>query len=204
LLVSIVYLAVVLLPPLRAEWLFRRAVAAHTQGFELTDQAVAADTFSAKTPYQAANMLTQVYQARGMNDPAFLDRAAGFADIAIERNPADFKPLRLRAKINVIRSEQTEGKAKEAALKKAFEDLQQAVARYPGSGKLHSLLANVAEQLGKNDIALCHYRTAVAIEDAYRAQFRIMYPDRKIISRLGEETYTEAKAKIEQLEKNIP
>jgi tetratricopeptide (TPR) repeat protein len=200
LILSIAYLAVVLLPPLRAEWLFRRAVAAQTQGFELTDKAIAADALSAKTPFQAANMLTQVYQSRGMSDQAFLDRARGFVDIAIERNPADFKPWRLRAKINVIRSEQTEGQAKEAALQKAFEDLQQAVARYPGSGNLHSLLANVAEQLGRETIALCHYQTAVSIEDAYRAQFRIMYPDRDtVISRLGEIAYQEAKAKIKEL-----
>jgi tetratricopeptide (TPR) repeat protein len=204
-LVSIVVLTVVLLPPLRAEMVFRQAVASGTRGFELTDKAIAADTFSAKTSLQAANLLTQVYQSRSMNDQAFLNRAAGFADIAISRNPADFKPWRLRAKISVIRSEQTEGEAKQAALEQAFDDLQQALARYPGSGKLHYLLANVAEQLGQNDIALCHYQTAVQIEDAYRAQFKVMYPDREtIISRLGETAYTEAKAKIEQLKKNTP
>jgi len=198
-LVGIVYLGVVLLPPLRAELLFRQAVAANTQGFALTDKAIAADTLSAKMPYQAANMLTQVYQGRGMNDQAFLDRAAGYADIAAQRNRADFKPWRLRAKINVIRSEQTDGEPKQAALQKAFEDLQQAVARYPGSGKLNYLMANVAEQLGKNDIALCYYQTAVKIEDAYRAQFKVMYPGRDIISRLGEDAYTDAKEKVAQL-----
>jgi O-antigen ligase len=203
-LVSIVYLAVALLPPLRAEAMFKRAVASGTQGFELTDKAIAADALSAKTPYQAANMLTQVYQARGMNDPAFLDRVAGFADIAIGRSGADFKPWRLRAKINVIRSEQTEDEAKQAALQKAFEDLQQAIARYPGSGKLHYLLANVAELLGKKTIALCHYQVAVDIEDAYREQFKIMYPGRDIISRLGKTDYTDAKAKIQELQKNTP
>jgi hypothetical protein len=44
----------------------------------------------------------------------------------------------------------------------------------------------VAEKLGRNDIALNHYQAAVDIEDAYRTQFRIMYPERKtVISRLG-------------------
>ncbi|MHC4526110.1 MAG: hypothetical protein ACYSU8_11355, partial [Planctomycetota bacterium] len=100
--------------------------------------------------------------------------------------------------------EQTEGKTKETSLQKAFDDLQQAIARYPGSGKLHSLLANVAEQLGRPEIALCHYQTAVEIEDAYREQFKIMYPEREtIISRLGETAYTDAKAKIEELQKQI-
>jgi len=53
--------------------------------------------------------------------------------------------------------------------------------------------------LGQKTIALCHYQMAVDIEDAYRAQFKIMYPGRAIISRLGEETYTEAKSKINEL-----
>lgn len=203
-LVSVVYCAVVLLPPIRADHFFRWAVVEKTQGFELTDKAVAADTLSAKTPFRAANMLTQVFQSRGVNDQSFLDQAAKFADIAIQRSPADFKHWRLRAKINVIRSEQTEGKTKETSLQKAFDDLQQAIARYPGSGKLHSLLANVAEQLGRDDVALCHYQTAVDIEDAYREQFKIMYPDREtVISRLGETAYTDAKAKIEELQKQI-
>ncbi|MHC4783052.1 MAG: hypothetical protein ACYTE0_08380, partial [Planctomycetota bacterium] len=61
----------------------------------------------------------------------------------------------------------------------------------------------IAEQLGRNDAALKHYQTAVDIEDAYRAQFRIMYPERKtVISRLGNATYTEAKSKISELQKN--
>jgi hypothetical protein len=46
---------------------------------------------------------------------------------------------------------------------------------------------------------------AVDIEDAYRAQFRIMYPERETpISRLGETDYTDAKAKIQELQKNNP
>ena len=82
----------------------------------------------------------------------------------------------------------------------AFDDLGQAVNRYLGSGKLHYLLANVAEQLKRETIALCHYQIAVEIEDAYRGQFRIMYPEREtVISRLGDTAYTDAKVRIEEL-----
>ena len=202
--VSIVYLAVVLLPPLWAGTLLKRALTGSMQNRTPITKVLVADVLSAKVPYQAANFMTQSYQSQKMNHQAFLDRIEGLAGMAIQRNPADFKPWRLRAKINIIRSEQTQGEVKQAALEQAFEDLQQAIARYPGSGKLHYQMASVAEQLGRNDIALCHYRTAVDIEDAYRAQFRIMYPDRDIISRLGATAYTDAKAKIDQLQKNIP
>ena len=82
----------------------------------------------------------------------------------------------------------------------AFDDFQQAVNRYPGSDKLHFYLAGVAEKLNRLDVALCHYQMAVDVEDAYRAQFRIMYPERKtVISRLGNANYDEAKAKIKEL-----
>jgi hypothetical protein len=199
---GIVTLSVVLIPPLRAEALLRRAMTGSAAGFSLMDEAVAADTLSAGTPYRAAALLTQVYPSQNVDNPGFLDRAAGYANIAIRRSPADFKAWRLRGQINVIGAEQTEGPAKQAALEKALDDFQHAVARYPGSGKLHYRLAAVAEQLGRDAVARCHYRTAVDIEDAYRAQFRVMYPGRDIISRLGDDAYQEAKAKIEALQQN--
>lgn len=199
-LVSIAYVSVVLLPPMRAEKFVKQAMKDNSSRIELVEAAIAADSLSPKTAFQAASVCTQSYQRMRIKDQRMLDQAITFADIAIKRSPADFKFWRLRAKLHVIRSEQTEGQAKKAALQKAFADLQQAIARYPGSGKLHYLLASVAEQLGRDDIALCHYQIAVDIEDAYRAQFRIMYPDREtVFSRLGEAEYRKAKNKVEQL-----
>ena len=142
-------------------------------------------------------MFKQVYQQQPTKDSRFIDKGLEFAHVAAARNPADFKPWRLLAQINVLFAEQAEGEQKEKYLQMGFDDLQQAIRRYPGSGKLHYLLANVAEQLSRNDVALTHYRTAVEIENAYRAQFRIMYPERKtVISRLGNDIYTEAKSKL--------
>ena len=52
-------------------------------------------------------------------------------------------------------------------------------------------------------MAVCYYQIAVNIENAYRQQFKSMYPDRDtIISRLGDDAYTDAKAKIQALQKN--
>ncbi|MHC5121178.1 MAG: hypothetical protein ACYSO7_06660, partial [Planctomycetota bacterium] len=99
--------------------------------------------------------------------------------------------------IELLLAFQAEGEEKEKHLQAAFDDFQQAIKRYPGSGKLHYNLANIAEELGRGNVALMHYQTAVKIEDAYRAQFRIMYPERKtVISRLGNTAYENAKSKL--------
>jgi tetratricopeptide (TPR) repeat protein len=132
--------------------------------------------------------------------PDWLQKASHYAQIAADRNPESFKPWRLQGQINLLLTEQTEGEQKQTYLKTAFDAYQEAVNRYSGSDKLHFDLATVAEKLGRNDIALHHYQAAVDIEDAYRTQFRIMYPERKtVISRLGNADYIEAKSRIETL-----
>jgi hypothetical protein len=204
-LIGIVYLMVVLLPPIRAEHLFMQAVGDDVRRVELIESAIAADSLSFKTAYQAGGMFCQAYQQQGIvKDKRFLEKAAEWAHIAAQRNPANFKPWRLLGRINVLFAEQAEGGQKEQYLQNAFGDLQQAIVCYPGSGKLHYNLANVAEQLGRNDDALAHYSRAVQIEDAYRAQFRVMYPEREtVISRLGNTPYENAKANIEKLKKPL-
>ena len=197
---GIIYLAFVLLPPIRAERHFKRAMGDDARRIELIEKAIATDWLSSKTAYRTAGSFKQAYQQqRGNKDKRFLEKAADFASIAASRNRADFKPWRLLGEIEILLAEQAKGEQKQRYLQRAFGDLQKAISRYPGSGKLHYDLAVIAEQLGRNDIALTHYRTAVKIEDAYRSQFRIMYPDRKtVISRLGETNYTQAKSKINE------
>jgi hypothetical protein len=89
-----------------------------------------------------------------------------------------------------------------------FASLQQAVAWadktllcYPACDRILLLRAQLSEQLGRNDLALRDYRRTVETEDAYRAQFRIMYPNRPLVSRLGEKNYKDAKSRIAELEK---
>jgi tetratricopeptide (TPR) repeat protein len=84
-------------------------------------------------------------------------------------------------------------------LTKAFDSANRAVELYPGAGRLRIELAKIAEKLGKTDLAIQQYKKAVEIEDAYRHQFRIMYPDREIFSRLGEEKYNSAKQRLKFL-----
>ena len=42
-------------------------------------------------------------------------------------------------------------------------------------------------------------KKAIEIEDAYRTQFKIMYPGKKVFSRLGQENYNSAKNKLKKL-----
>jgi hypothetical protein len=63
----------------------------------------------------------------------------------------------------------------------------------------HIIAAMVNGADGKTDAAIANYKRAVEIEDSYRRQFEIMYPGRKIFSRLGEEKYQLAKQKIKSL-----
>ena len=79
------------------------------------------------------------------------------------------------------------------------EQLKEAVRLYPGSGRLNFRLAELAETIGEDETALAHYLKAVEIEDSYRVQFRIMYPDREMFSRLGEKKYRSAMERIGRL-----
>jgi hypothetical protein len=63
-------------------------------------------------------------------------------------------------------------------------------------------LAQIAEKLGKTEIAIEQYRKAIEIEDSFRRQFQMMYPERReIVSRLGEEKYQFAVKRIKELSK---
>ena len=94
-LVGIVHLTVVIIPPMRAENLFKRAILDDIRRIELVEAAITADSLSSKTAYQAAGIFRQAYQQQRVKDSCFLDKALEFAHVAAARNPADFKPRRL-------------------------------------------------------------------------------------------------------------
>ncbi len=72
---------------------------------------------------------------------------------------------------------------------------------YPGCERLHFELAKIAEQLGKTDLAHQEYKQTIEIEDSFRSQFKMMYPNREIVSRLGEDKYQFATERIKTLKK---
>jgi O-antigen ligase len=118
---------------------------------------------------------------------------------AIRRNGADFKNFERLTEVYILLAEISGAAQRSACLNQAFDSAQSAVERYPGLGRLHLQLAQIAEQLGKTDIALAHYKRTVEIEDSFRDQFARMYPSHEVLSRLGEEKYQFAKQKAESL-----
>jgi len=117
---------------------------------------------------------------------------------AIERNRADYKNFEWLADVYCLLAETSGEQTKVGWLNKGFEAAENAVERYPGSGRLRIKLGEAAEQLGKTEIACEQYKRAVEIEDGFRRQFRQMYPAREVFSRLGEEKYEFAKQRLSE------
>ncbi|MFQ6035741.1 MAG: O-antigen ligase family protein [Sedimentisphaerales bacterium] len=109
---------------------------------------------------------------------------------AIQRNQADFKNYEKLSTVYELLGQ----------TKEAYDWCLKATQLYPGSGRLRFKLAQIAEQLGKSETAMEQYKKAVEIEDKYRHQFKIIYPQRQeIVSRLGEEKYQFAKKRQQLL-----
>ena len=129
----------------------------------------------------------------GKAEKCFLD--------AIERNKADFKNYERLAEVYNLLAKNSKSAQKTDWLDKAFSSGEAAVGRYPGCGRIRLELGKIADQSGKADYAIEQYKKTIEIEDSYRSQFRLMYPDREIFSRLGEEQYQFAKLRIRILSK---
>jgi O-antigen ligase len=139
-------------------------------------------------------------EARTLNaQPDLLKKAEACFLAAIARDKADFKNYEKLSDVYTLLAKTKAVQEKIDWLNYALDCLWSAVERYPGSSGLRVELAEIAEQLGKTDVAIAQYEEAVEIEDAYRNQFKIMYPGREIFSRLGEEKYNFVKQRIKFL-----
>jgi hypothetical protein len=133
--------------------------------------------------------------------PELLKKAEECFLAAIYRDPADFKNHeRLSDVYNQLAQTLTQPQ-KNLYLQKSLDKAFDAIWLYPGSAQLRIKMAQIAEKLNETDIALAQYKKAIEIEDAYRKQFQIMYPHKKVFSRLGELKYQNAKQKVSQLSK---
>jgi O-antigen ligase len=142
------------------------------------------------------------FQVTQSKNSELLLQAERCLQVVIKRNNADFKNFERLTDIYVAfgdLAEISKPQEKNDWLNKALESAQQAVELYPGCERLHFELAKIAEHLGKIDIALEHYKRAVEIEDSFRSQFKMMYPNREIVSRLGEEKYQFAIERISRI-----
>ena len=141
----------------------------------------------------------QNYNETPNAQPTLLKKAKLCFFAAIARDNADFKNYEKLSEVYSLLAENSPEQEKKDLLNYAIDNLQSAVERYPTSDRLRFELAETAEKLGKPDIAVAQYEKAVEIEDAYRNQFKIMYPGREIFSRLGDEKYEKAKQQIKYL-----
>ncbi|UCC97843.1 MAG: O-antigen ligase family protein [Phycisphaerales bacterium] len=158
------------------------------------------DTLSAAALSLDGRLYLHHFQLTQGANPDLLLRAAESLRTAISRNDAAFKDFERLTDAYCTLAEVGRDHEKTDWLNKAFDAGSRAIERYPGCGRLHSKLAQVAEQLGESRTAIEHYKKAIEIEDEYRGQFRLMYPEReKIVSRLGEDAYQLAIKRMREL-----
>jgi hypothetical protein len=162
------------------------------QAHILLDDAAITDKLSPLATFLNAKLYIYHYLQSTDKNPELLVRAEQCLQIAIKRNGADFKNRERLTQVYLLLSEQSAGQEKTDWLNKALSTASDTVKVYPGCGRLHFSLAQIAEKLDKTDIAQKEYKKTVEIEDQYRKQFQQMYPGMKIVSRLGEDKYQTA------------
>ncbi|KPK39718.1 MAG: hypothetical protein AMJ65_11200 [Phycisphaerae bacterium SG8_4] len=192
------YLSYALVPVAKVTARTRRANQVTSTGqfeyaHQLLEEAARDDPLSATALAFNGRLYLRRVGLRAEEDRDLLLAAAECLRGAIERNGSAFNNFERLADVYGLLAETSRPPEKDDWLAKALDTASEAVERYPGCGRLHFKLARIAEQAGKTDAALKHYSKAIEIEEAYRDQFRRMYPERdKVVSRIGEEEYRQA------------
>ena len=166
----------------------------------LLKKAAKEDTLNPHANLASGTLYLQYLDYYGPKQKEILALAEEALLAAAERDRADFKPYEKLTAVYKLLADKSAAGAKSDYLHKSFDAASLAVKLYPGLGRLRINLAQIAEELGNTDVALEQYTKAVEIEDAYRAQFKTMYPDRELFSRLGYEKYDQAKKHITEFQ----
>jgi len=166
----------------------------------LLDSASADDALSPAAAYLNGRLYLRRFEM-GMNQqPELLFEAERCFLTAAKRNKAGFRSFERLTEVYVKLAETAEAGDKAQWLAKALDAGGAAVERYPGCARLRVELARVAEECGRIDLAIEQYKRAIEIEDAYRRQFKIIYPEQQdVVSRLGEGKYFFAKDRLRSL-----
>jgi O-antigen ligase len=199
-----VYFTYAFVPVAKAASKTEQALREPAYAHELLDQAAEDDRLDPAALKLNGRLYVQYYKQTRKRQPVLLKRAEECFLAAIVRNKADFKNFERLAEVYDLFAETSTLEKELDYLNQAFDNASCAVKRYPGSGRLHFQLAQIAEQLGRTGIAKEHYERAKRIEDSFRSQFRLMYPEEEMFSRLGEEKYQVAKQRIEDLSETSP
>jgi tetratricopeptide (TPR) repeat protein len=197
------YLNYALIPVARSAAKIQQASRVISEGeFEVAHNLLAdaanEDFLSAAASSVNGRLYLHHFQVDGGKDLDLLSGAKKGLLEAISRNVADFKNFEKLTEVYNDFAELAPQK-KGDWLEKAYESAEEAVKRYPNGGHLRIELAEIAEKLGKTDVAIEQYKEAIDIEESYRRQFRQMYPGRAIFSRLGEDKYNFAIERIKEL-----
>ena len=159
------------------------------QAHRLLDAASAADPLSPAALSLNGRLYLQKGQYARSGHAAALEKAAEYFQRAVALNPVSYKNYEKAGLAYQVLGQDEQ----------AYDWYLKAVQRYPGCGRLHFQLGQLADRLGTPQQAREHYEDAVRIEDAFRAQFHTMYPDREVVSRLGAANYRIARERIEVL-----
>ena len=193
------YLHFVLIPVIVTAEKIKRALNEPESAHKLLEQAAEIDKLAPAALSLNGRFYLRSYKENPDGSPGHLAKAVDCLLAAVKRNPADYKELERLTEVYTLLARSSR-QQKDKLYNKAFDSAQRAVELYPGLGRLRIELAEVAEMLGKTDVARRQYKKAVEIEDAFRRHFLMMYPNRQIFSRLGEEKYDYAKQKIAELD----
>ncbi len=229
LIVILIYLSYVLTPVVKSSTKIQQAQHAASighfeQAHRLLNQAAEDDSLSPLALALNGRLYMQRYEyslrsmpygktnsdASHLGDKDMLLEAQKCLERAIQRNDADFKNYERLSDVYLLLAENSTDfgelsraeQEKTRWLKQAHNQISQAIKLYPGCSRVHFKLAKIAELTGEKSLALEHYREAVEIEDSYRQQFKIMYPEKKeIVSRLSEDKYQFATERMKALKK---
>ena len=198
------YLTYALVPVAKSTAKIRQAnqaisVGRFEQAHELLDKAAEDDVLSTAALSLNGRLYLHHFQLTQDKNRDLLLKARKCLQTAIERNNVAFKNFERLTEVYCSLAEISTQQEKIDWLNKAFDTASLAVGHYPGCGRLHFKLAKIAEQLKKTNIAIEQYKKTIEIEDKYRGQFKIMYPEEKIVSRLGEEKYEFAVKRVREL-----
>jgi len=188
-----------LMPTIAAGRLTQRAMNDVWGTWEMLERATAADVLS-PTAASAAGTAYLRQSAEGIErGTRSLERAADCFREAIARDQANFRHYEMLGNVHELTAARLSGERRREFVEASLAAYTEAVRRYPGSDRINMKAAQTAESLGYREAAAEHYRRVIEIEDAYRRQFAVMYPGRELFSRLGEENYQLAKARLAEL-----
>jgi O-antigen ligase len=166
-------------------------------GYDFLNDAAIDDKLNPAISSMDAQICVEGYLVGGKVDKEALVVAEERLIEAVRRNRMDYKNFGRLTEVYILLAETAE--QEKDYLEKAFGSALRAAELYPGSGRLTYATGELAERLGHDEIAAEYYGKAVEIENAYREQFRVMYPGKEVFSRLGQEKYEAAKQRFNEL-----